>query len=543
MRRRRIISRKPTKPRPRKTVTPERGTASNVVPRVSSSVTDSQKQLEHQARELEEAREQQAATSEVLRVIASSPADLKPVFETILANATRLCEARFGCLYRAEGETLRAVAMHRAPKAFVEERRRNPVIRPSPKTTLGRVILTKRPVQIADVREEPKYADAPSGFTGAKLAQLAGARTVVGVPLLKESELVGVIVIFRQEVRPFTDRQVDLVESFAHQALIAVENVRLLNELREALQQQTATADVLRVISSSAGQLAPVFQEMLENATRICEASFGSMALREGDGFRRVALYNPPPEFAEFNERESYIAPGGSSTLDRLMRTKQLVHLPVEDPDTPLAKYAGARTVLTVPLLKEDELVGVFGIYRREVRPFTDKQIELVQNFAAQAVIAIENARLLNELRERTNDLSEALEQQTAASEVLGVISSSRGELDPVFNTILANAIRICDAGFGVLYQYDGETFEMAAHVGAGTRLIALMQGGLFRPHSNSVLGRIVATKRIVEVADATKDAGYLNRVPVWVAGVEEDGTRSLLGMSCPADSRAPQGD
>ena len=394
MRRRRIMSRKPAKPRPRKTVTQERGTASNAVRRVSSSATDLQTQLERQARELEEAREQQAATCEVLRVIASSPADLKPVFETILANATRLCEARFGVLYRAEGETLRAVAMHRAPKAFVEERRRNPVIRPSPKTALGRVMLTRRPVQIADVREEPSYADAPSGFTGAKLAQLAGARTVVGVPLLKESELVGVnFLIFRQEVRPFTDRQVELVESFAHQAVIAIENTRLLNELREALQQQTATADVLRVISSSAGQLAPVFQEMLENATRICEASFGSMVLREGNGFRRVALYNSPPEFAKFNEREPYIAPGGSSTLDRLMRTKQLVHLPAEDPDTPLAKYGGARTVLAVPLLKEDELIGAFGIYRREVRPFTDKQIELVQNFAAQAVIAIENAR------------------------------------------------------------------------------------------------------------------------------------------------------
>ena len=191
------------------------------------------------------------------------------------------------------------------------------MIRPSPKSTLGRVILTKRPVQIADAREEPDYADAPSGFTGAKLAQLAGARTAVGVPLLKESELVGVIVIFREEVRPFTDRQVELVESFAHQAVIAVENVRLLNELREALQQQTATADVLRVISSSPGQLAPVFQEMLENATRICEASFGSLALREGDGFRRVALYNPPPEFAEFNEREPYIAPGDQVTSRR----------------------------------------------------------------------------------------------------------------------------------------------------------------------------------------------------------------------------------
>src|SRR5262249_51329152 len=203
------------------------------------------------------------------------------------------------------------------------------------------------------------------------------------------------------------------------------------------------------------------------DATRMCGGSFGSMALREGDGFRRVALYNAPPEFAEFNEREPYIAPGASSTLDQLMRTKQLVHLPVEDPDTPLARYAGARTVLAVPLLKEDELVGVFGIYRREVRPFTDKQIELVQNFAAQAVIAIENTRLLNELRQRTDDLSESLQQQTATSEVLQVISSSPGELEPVFQAILENTTRICEASFGNLLLYDGSAFRMAGMHGA----------------------------------------------------------------------------
>ena len=297
------VSRKPAKTKHRKLTRPKHRDAANAARQTDLSVSDSQGRPKRQARELEEAREQQAATSEVLRVIASSPTDLKPVFEMILANATRLCEARFGVLYRAEGETLRAVAMHRAPKAFVEERRRNPVIRPSPEAMLGRLMLTRRPVQIADVRQESGYSDEPSGFTGAKIAQLAGARTVVAVPLLKDIKLVGVIVVFRQEVRPFTDRQVELVESFAHQAVIAIENTRLLNELRESLQQQTATADVLKVISSSPGALEPVFKAMLANATRICEAKFGTLYLSEGDGFRAVAMHNAPPAYAEARRR------------------------------------------------------------------------------------------------------------------------------------------------------------------------------------------------------------------------------------------------
>jgi two-component system, NtrC family, sensor kinase len=281
--------------------------------------------------------------------------------------------------------------------------------------------------------------------------------------------------------------------------VIAIENTRLLNELRESLEQQTATSEVLRVISSSPGELGPVFQETLQNATRICEASFGSMALREGDGFRRVALYNAPPEFAEFNEREPYIAPGVSSTLDQLMRTKQLVHLPVEDPDTPLARYAGARTVLAVPLLKEDELVGVFGIYRREVRPFTDKQIELVQNFAAQAVIAIENTRLLNELRE-------SLQQQTATSEVLQVISSSPGELEPVFQAMLENALRICEAQFGILHRYSDGEFVTQAMVGAPPALVDALLRKPFTPPPGVPLDRMLRTKQVVHTLDAAAE-------------------------------------
>src|SRR5262249_44963580 len=247
--------------------------------------------------------------------------------------------------------------------------------------------------------------------------------------------------------------------------------------------------------------------ETLQNATRICEASFGSMALREGDGFRRVALYNAPPEFAEFNEREPYIAPGASSTLDQLMRTKQLVHLPVEDADAPLARYAGACTVLAVPLLKEDELVGVFGIYRREVRPFTDKQIELVQNFAAQAVIGIENTRLLNELRE-------SLELQTATSEVLRVISSSPGELERVFQAMLANATKLCQAGYGTLWLRDGDAFRTAALQGAlpPAWLAQWRSGTLYRPGPSRTLARPAQARHQIQTAGPRSDHSYL----VW---------------------------
>src|SRR6204780_247722 len=370
--------------------------------------------------ELRQSLEQQTATADVLRVISSSPGELEPVFQAMLENATRICEAKFGSMLLRDGDRLRRVAIHNAPPSFAKFNKETPIVAPAVSSSLMRLMATKQVVHIADL-----HADDPND----PLAKFADARTTITVPLLKDNEVLGIMGIFRQEVRAFTDKQIALAQNFAAQAVIAIENTRLLNELRQSLEQQTATADVLRVISSSPGELKPVFQAMLENATRICEAKFGSMLLRDGDLLRRVAIHNAPPSFAKFNREMPVVAPTVSSSLTRVMATKQVVQitdLRTDGPNDPLAKFPDARTMVTVPLLKENEVMGIMGIYRQEVRAFNDKQIALVQNFAAQAVIAIENTRLLNELRQ-------SLEQQTATADVLRVISSSPGELKPVF--------------------------------------------------------------------------------------------------------------
>src|SRR5262245_45200618 len=298
-----------------------------------------QEQLDQRTRERDEALEQLVATSEVLQVISSSPGELEPVFQAMLENARRICEAKFGALYRCEGDALRAVAMHGAPQAFVEERRRNPLIRPPPQTTLARAIATKQPVQIADIVNEPHYFDVPSGYSTVLLTKLSGARTVLTVPMLKESEPIGAIVIYRTEVRPFSDKQVELVQNFAAQAVIAIENARPLNELRESLQQQTATADVLKVISSSSGNLEPIFEAILANATQICRARFGTLNLCEGDALRRVALHNAPPQYAMRRGEEFRPHPAGP--LGHVVKTKQIAH--IEDIRTVQAYLEGDR--------------------------------------------------------------------------------------------------------------------------------------------------------------------------------------------------------
>jgi signal transduction histidine kinase len=284
--------------------------------------------------------------------------------------------------------------------------------------------------------------------------------------MLKEDETIGTIAIYRQEIRPFTDKQIALLQNFAAQAVIAIENARLLAELRESLEQQTATAEVLKVISSSPGELHSVFEAMLDNATRICDASCGNLFRFDGTAFIPVAQVGLPPEYAEFLRQRGPFEPLPGGHLHRVMRTKQVSHTAddaAEPVPTSSARLADARSTVCIPMLKDNVLVGAFFIYRTEVRPFTDKQIALLRNFAAQAVIAIENARLLGELRQRTDDLSESLEQQTATSEVLQVISSSPGELEPVFNAMLQNAARICEARIATIMLREGNTAVVCA--------------------------------------------------------------------------------
>jgi GAF domain-containing protein len=479
-------------------------------------------EVQARTRDLSEALEQQTATSEVLHVISSSPGALEPVFQSMLENAVRICEAKFGVLYRYDGKLFHPEALVGAPQALVEFHQKRGAFQAVPGTPLHRLWQTRNVVHTAD------DAGGPSSS-----ARLAGARSHLAVPMLKDDALVGSIIIYRQEVRPFTDKQVDLVTNFASQAVIAIENTRLLNELRqrtddlsESLEQQTATSEVLRVISGSPGELEPVFHAMLENATRVCGSNFGTLYLREGEAFRAVSMHGATPDYLR-SRLGQLVHPGPGTGLGRAVRTKQAVHIadvtaePAYRERDPMrvaaADLGGVRTMLNVPMLKEGEVVGGIAIYRTEIRPFTEKQIELVTNFAHQAVIAIENTRLLNELRQRTDDLTEALEQQTATSGILSVISNSLSDTQPVFEAIVESGQRLFPGSMVIVALADRDKVKATAVAAPDPAGVEAMRRRFPFPltreymHSTAILDRRIVDIPYVENAPGELAAGARN--------------------------------
>jgi GAF domain-containing protein len=523
---RKRASPKPRKARPRKPAVPKLRRAAGVTrENTAVAVAELQHQLEQRTRELNEARAQQAATSQVLGVISRSSGELKSVFEAILENATRLCDAKFGNLLLYEHGAFRRVALYGAPRAWAESTSHRPVIPPNADNPLYRIVRTRQVVHVHDMKAERVYIKGAPDVVN--LVEKSGARTIAAVPMIRDEELIGAIAVYRQEVRPFTARQIEVIKNFATEAVIAIENARLFEaeqqrtrELSESLEQQTATSEVLQVISSSPGDLEPVFAAMLEKAVRICHATFGNISRWDGEIMHHVATHNAPAAFAEARKQSPNYRPHAKTIFGRLIATKKVVHVADLAADEvyvserfPAAVSAvelgGVRTLLAVPMLKEDELIGGITVYRQEVRPFTDKQIALLTSFASQAVIAIENARLLNELRQRTDDLTESLEQQTATAKVLDVISRSAFDLNAVFETVVESSVRLCGAERGFIYRFDGELLRMAVGYNVSQSLRKFAEANPIRPGRQSAAARAAAERRTVHIPNVLVDREY----------------------------------
>ena len=456
------------KARRRKTTRIKRRKEATAVRRQRSSAVDLQKQLDQRTRELAEARkqlaetqDQQTATSEVLKTISRSTFDLQRVLQTLLENAAHICGAKHGIIFRYDGESCRAAAAYNAPPGTLELWQRHP-LRAGRSTTVGRALLERRPVQIPDVQADPEY-DFPEA------QKLSGFRTVMVVPLLRDGLPLGAVGLWKTEVAPFTDKQIELVTNFAAQAVIAIENTRLLNELRESLQQQTATAEVLKTISRTVFDLRRVLETLLENAVRLSGAKHGMIFRYDGECCRAAADYNNPPGLLELWQRTP-IRAGRQTTIGRALLERRPVQITdvQADPeyDFPEAlKLQSFRTVLAVPLLREGVPLGIITMWKTEIAPFTDRQIELVTTFADQAVIAIENVRLFDEIQDKSRQLAEASQHKSQ------FLANMSHELRTPLNAII---------GVSEMLREDAEALKQDTEpldrvLGAGRHLLALI--------------------------------------------------------------------
>jgi two-component system, NtrC family, sensor kinase len=443
-----------------------------------------------------------------LQVINSSPGDLAPVFDAMLEKAHGLCGITFGTLQLYDGEKLRAVATRGFPEPQ-EKVIREPYA-PDLNGPLQGLMNGGRFVQFPDLAEHDTQVPNPRS----RLAVDLGIRTLLFLPLRKDSRLLGLISAGRKDTKPFSEREIALLENFAAQAVIAMENARLLTETREALEQQTATAEVLQVINSSPGDLAPVFDAMLEKAMHLCGAAFGALFTYDGECFPCVATRGFPPALLEYYREPVRMLPG--SAMEQLVRgqsASQVIDIRTDALRSPLrralADLGGARTMIWVALRKEKAILGCIAIYRQEVRPFLEKEIALLENFAAQAVIAMENARLLGELRERTHDLEESLEYQTATGDVLQVISRSTFDLQPVLDTVAETAHRLCGADLASITIRRGEVYRHVSHSGFDAEYWDALRQRTVVPGRDSMASRVLLEGRVVHVPDIGADPDH----------------------------------
>ncbi len=496
-------------------------------------------EVQARTRDLEESLRRQTATSDILRVIASSPGDMQPVLDRLAETTCRLCEAYDALVLLREGDDLRFAAHHGSipiPATF----NKRPISRDWPP---GRAVVDRKPVHVHDLAAGGEYpvAVALSAEAARGTTQALAWRTALAMPLMREGEPVGVIVLRRAEVSPFSDAQIALLETFADQAVIAIENARLFDEvqartrdLTEALQQQTATADVLKAISRTAFDLDTVLETLVSTAVRLCNATRGGQIFRRhGDVYRYAASQMDVDPAYLRHEQTTEIRPGRGTLIGRVALENRVVHI-VDAWDDPEyaekdeARVGNVRAMLGVPLLRNGEPVGAFALGRSEPVPFTQRQIELVTTFADQAVIAIENVRLFDEVQVRTRDLTEALQQQTATSEVLKVISRSAFDLQAVFNTLVASAVDLCGAYSGLICVRDGDVFRYRGRAGANDNeaLARYLAEHPARPGRGTIVGRVLMSGKVEAIPDRRADPEFV--VPLDAFG---DTARSLVGV------------